>query len=254
MKLPLAALVIVAASALAGWVTAGPEDPCASMEVGSAHYLVCTLPTHAYVVSVGHNPGQEGRHQTVLDDRDRLIAGNRRPILVMNGGMYHADLSPVGLLVEEGQELSPLNLASGSGNFFLKPNGVFWVDSDGRAGVTEAGAYARSDRAVRFASQSGPLLVAGGQMHPAILPDGTSRYIRNGVGIRSNGDVVLVISRTAVSLGAFAQLFRDTLDCPDALYLDGSVSALAGPNGLRAGRRAPAGPTLRVERRWAEAG
>ena len=109
------------------------------------------------------------------------------PVLAMNAGMYHADMDPVGLYVEDGTELSGLNTDDGFGNFFLKPNGVFFIGMDGKAGLMESETYAEAGMMARFATQSGPMLVINGEIHPRFLPDGTTRYIRNGVGVREDG-------------------------------------------------------------------
>lgn len=154
-----------------------------------------------------------------------LAARNRQLVFAMNAGMYHADFSPVGLLVQEGRELSPLNLAAGTGNFFLKPNGVFLV-SEARARVVESSEYAALPKeGVRLATQSGPLLLRRGVVHPAFIPDSDSRKIRNGVGV-SGHTAIFVISEQPVNFYEFALYFRDVLHCRDALYLDGTVSAL----------------------------
>lgn len=179
--------------------------------------------------------------------RTRIAAG-RRPVLAMNGGMYDLSLAPIGLLVENGRTLKPLNSRDGPGNFHLQPNGVFAVDRSGRASVVETGRWRTTDQTA-FATQSGPMLVIGGDLHPAFDHDGASRYRRNGVGVRADGTVVLAISRGRVSFGAFARLFRDTLDCPNALFLDGAVSALAVPEGPVVGGTFPAGPVLIVDRK-----
>jgi len=145
----------------------------------------------------------------------------------MNAGMYHADASPVGLLVIDGRELSPLNLDDGQGNFFLKPNGVFSVDGQG-AHVVDAVDYSASKDGVRLATQSGPLLLKHGQIHPAFRPTSASRYIRNGV-CAQGGQAVFVISERPVTFHEFASFFLDELHCQDALYLDGAVSSLWSP-------------------------
>ncbi|MFG6486063.1 phosphodiester glycosidase family protein [Roseateles sp. BYS78W] len=146
----------------------------------------------------------------------------------MNAGMYHADAAPVGLLVIDGRELSPLNLADGQGNFFLKPNGVFFIDATG-AHVADAADYAAAAHdGVRLATQSGPLLLKHGQIHPAFRPSSASRYIRNGV-CAQGGQVVFVISERPVTFHEFASFFLDELHCQDALYLDGAVSSLWSP-------------------------
>ncbi|TGQ96857.1 hypothetical protein EN847_33175, partial [Mesorhizobium sp. M1C.F.Ca.ET.204.01.1.1] len=126
-------------------------------------------------------------------------------------------------------ERAPLNLADAKGNFFLKPNGVFLIGRDGKAAVMESSAYAGAKPDSVFATQSGPMLVIDGALHPRFDQNGTSRYVRNGVGVRDGGTVVLAISRSEVSLGSFARLFRDQLGCPNALFLDGSISSLYAP-------------------------
>lgn len=184
-------------------------------------------------------------------ERD-LAARGRTALVTMNAGMYEPDLSPVGLFVSGGVALSPLNTRAGGGNFYMKPNGVFFV-AGGKAGIMETRAFARSGRAPELATQSGPLMVRAGQIHPRFQSDGDSRKIRNGIGVRKDGTIVLAISRQGISFGQFARLFRDDLRCPDALYLDGSVSQLSQDG--EAGRmttgesvpwRKPLGPVLSV--------
>ena len=153
-----------------------------------------------------------------------LARHNRQLVFAMNAGMYHADFAPVGLLVQEGREVSPLNLLPGEGNFFLKPNGVFLV-SGTQPRVVESSEYPALSSGVRLATQSGPLLLRRGVVHPAFIPDSDSRKIRNGVGV-SGHTALFVISEDPVNFYEFALYFRDVLHCRDALYLDGTVSAL----------------------------
>lgn len=167
-----------------------------------------------------------------------LSARGQSLAFAMNAGMYHPDLSPVGLFVADGRELAPLSTAAGKGNFFLKPNGVFHVTDTGAAssqlrfGVTETGRYAalRGDPRRRsklvLATQSGPMLLTDGKLHPAFRPDSDSRLLRNGVGIVSPRVAVFAISDAPVNFYEFALLFRDVLGCRDALYLDGNISSL----------------------------
>ena len=144
--------------------------------------------------------------------------------------------------------MSPLNTADAPGNFFMKPNGVFFIDKQGRPGVLETGAYAAAKPAVEFATQSGPMLVIDGAIHPRFEPDGSSRYSRNGVGIDREGRAVFAISTTAVSLGVFARLFRDELGCANALFFDGGISALHDGTRYLVGGEHPAGPIVAAER------
>lgn len=164
----------------------------------------------------------------------------------MNAGMYHADFSPVGLLVIDGKQLSPLNLNDGSGNFFLKPNGVFLL-ADSGARVVEASEYPKVAGGVRLATQSGPLLLRHGVIHPAFNPNSLSKLIRNGVGV-AGGKVFFVISEAPVNFHEFAVFFRDSLHCADALYLDGTVSSLYLPAQKRRDVKAELGPMIGVIR------
>src|SRR5258708_7453084 len=84
----------------------------------------------------------------------------------MNAGMFHSDFSPVGLLVIDGRQVAPLNLGTGFGNFYLRPNGVFLVSRSGPR-IVESSEYPHFSQGVRLATQSGPLLVRRGIINPA---------------------------------------------------------------------------------------
>ena len=249
--------ILVAATAIIWWprrpeppppLVVGGElpAPCRNVAFEAVTYVVCEIDLRADSIGVFH-AGADGKPFGSLEAFDTAVAGEGRPVLLaMNGGMYHEDLSPVGLLVEDGVEKSPLNLADADGNFFLKPNGVFLVGKDGKAAVMESSAYAAARPDVAFATQSGPMLVIDGQIHPRFEANGTSRYVRNGVGMRDENTVVLAVSRSEVSLGSFARLFRDALGCRNALFLDGAVSALSDGKRMIVGGKYPAGPIISV--------
>ncbi|MGX9143836.1 phosphodiester glycosidase family protein [Mesorhizobium sp. 128a] len=220
--------------------------PCRNVAFEAVTYVVCEIDLRADSIGVFH-AAADGKPYGSLETFDKAVAAEGRPVLLsMNGGMYHEDLSPVGLLVEDGSEKSPLNLADAEGNFFLKPNGVFLLGKDGKAAVMESSAYAAARPDVAFATQSGPMLVIGGALHPRFETNGSSRYIRNGVGVRDENTVVLAISRSEVSFGSFARLFRDALGCRNALFLDGAVSALSNGTRMIVGGKYPAGPIISV--------
>lgn len=175
----------------------------------------------------------------------RLVAARRLDealavpgaLAVTNGGLFHAPGAPVGWTVIAGEETQPLERGAGEGNFFLMPNGAFWLDAAGPH-------VASTDRiapigAVRAATQSGPLLVEAGALHPAFRADGTSRKVRSGVGVVDQDTVVLARCEP-LTFHAFARLFRDVLRAPDALFLDGTISVLAGPD-------TPVPPALRAQ-------
>jgi uncharacterized protein YigE (DUF2233 family) len=177
---------------------------------------------------------------------ERLLqARGQRLLFAMNGGMYQPDLSPVGLCVVDASQLAPLNVANGEGNFFLKPNGVFLVTSNG-ALVIESSKYAARPDTVLLATQSGPLLVESGVIHSRLNPNSTSRLIRNGVGVRVSGEVVFAMTEEPINFHEFATLFRDQLKCTDALYLDGVISSLHAPPLKRSDVKTDLGPIIAV--------
>ncbi|ASM73703.1 MULTISPECIES: phosphodiester glycosidase family protein [Roseobacteraceae] len=148
----------------------------------------------------------------------------------MNAGMYHEDRAPVGLYLEDGQQEMGLVSSAGPGNFGLLPNGVLCLRK-GRAQVIETLRFAREKPTCADATQSGPMLVIDGELHPRFLVDSTSRYVRNGVGTTANGrNAVFVISNNLVSFYDFGSFFRDVLKLPQALYFDGNVSRLYAPD------------------------
>ncbi len=161
----------------------------------------------------------------------------------MNAGMYGEDGRPIGLAIVEGRQVRAINRRRGGGNFHLIPNGVFQVHRDGRAEVISSDRW-RPSTTIRIATQSGPMLVIDGKLHPAFSPDGSSRHIRNGVGIAPDGRPRFVISEDAVSLGKFARFFRDSLKCRNALFFDGAVSALWDPANHRRDLTTELGPMV----------
>ena len=163
----------------------------------------------------------------------------------MNAGMFHRDLAPVGLYIEGGTQTAPLITRNGPGNFGLLPNGVFCAGD--RFSVVESRTYAKTEPACRFASQTGPMLVIDGVLHPKFLPDSDSLNIRNGVGVSDDGlRAIFVISNTEVNFHTFARLFRDQLGIKNALYFDGSISRLYAPQLDRHDGGFPMGPIVGV--------
>ena len=186
--------------------------------------------------------GQPFKH---FDQLKSWLAGkNKQLLFAMNAGMYQQDLSPLGLLVQDGKQVSRLNLSDGTGNFYLKPNGVFLVSGSGPR-IVESSEYPSLAQGVRLATQSGPLLVRNGALHPSINAASTSRLIRNGVGVSGN-TIMFVISEQPVNFYELATYFRDELHCPDALYLDGVVSSLYSTELQRNDSRADLGPIIAV--------
>jgi len=162
----------------------------------------------------------------------------------MNAGMFDDKGAPVGLAVSAGKEVHPLNKRQkGPGNFHMMPNGVFLVLTSGKAKIYPGDSIPPGTNP-ELATQSGPMLVIRGKLHPAFEPDGRSRYIRNGVGITEDGKPLFVISQDPVSFGKLARFFRDVLKTPDALYFDGAVSSLWDPANGRMDSHSPLGPII----------
>lgn len=143
-------------------------------------------------------------------------------VFAMNGGMYKTDNSPLGLYIENFKTLSPLNTAFGKGNFYLQPNGVFFINANNEPGICATPDF-KKQATIKFATQSGPMLVTDGNIHPVFTKGSTSLYVRNGVGILPGNKAVFVMSKQPVNFFDFACHFK-TLGCQQALYLDGFVS------------------------------
>ncbi|WP_426218510.1 phosphodiester glycosidase family protein [Methylobacterium sp. NFXW15] len=239
-RLAGAAAFVVAVSP-AAWAASNSAEPCRAVEAQGESFTVCTIDLRRRSVKLfwRRPDGQAYASLSALAE-----AQGPKLSFAMNGGMYDKDQAPVGLYVEDGRELHSLSTADGPGNFHLKPNGVFYVKGD-RAGVLDTGHYVKARLKPDFATQSGPMLVIDGHIHPKISADGPSQKIRNGVGTREGGHVaVFAISERPVSFGAFARLFRDDLGCRNALFLDGSVSSLYAPNLNRSDIGRPLGPLI----------
>ncbi len=182
-----------------------------------------------------------------FDNVARALEDNGETLLfAMNAGMYHSDRSPVGHYVENGVERSPVISTDGPGNFGLLPNGVFCV-GDGIAQVYETKRFQREAPNCTFASQSGPMLVIDGKLHPRFLKDSDSTYIRNGVGASGDGKTLwFAMSRASVNFHTFGRFFRDGLKVPQALYFDGNISRLYAPGMGRNDGGFPMGPIVGV--------
>jgi prepilin-type processing-associated H-X9-DG protein len=172
-----------------------------------------------------------------------LKAADQNLMFAMNAGMYDENQKPIGFYVEDGQQSKKINRRGGGGNFHLKPNGVFYV-KNGKPNVVETEAFVKSGVKPEFASQSGPMLVINGKIHPKFSPTGTSRKLRNGVGIDAAGRAYFVISENAVTFWEFASFFKDELKTPNALFFDGSVSSLYAPEVNRNDGFLPIGPIV----------
>jgi uncharacterized protein YigE (DUF2233 family) len=240
------AAVIAAPLAVSAAAPASANGPCSPFQHEGARYTICRADPARTTIRIAWQRG-DGTPYALLSRLPRVDAVTRRQLqFALNGGMFHADLKPVGLYVEKGRQLSAANTRKGPGNFHLRPNGVFYLTGK-RAGVMETRAFVRRKMKVDEATQSGPMLVIDGKLHPLFIRAGTSKKIRDGVGVDRNGQVVFAISEDPVSFAQFGRLYLDALKCPNALFLDGgSAPALYVPATGRLGNILPLGPMIAV--------
>ena len=236
-------MVMLAVLAFAATASAG--EACQKVRHLGDGYTICTFDPAHDDIRIFHND-RSGKPYGSFRALEMDLRQDRVYVrFAMNGGMYLDDQSPVGLFVENGRELKAINTNSGWGNFHLLPNGVFYT-SPGKAAVMESKAFAASGIKPLYATQSGPMLVIGGKLHPSFLADSTSLKTRNGVGVTVDGLVVFAISDGPVRFHDFATLFRDDLKCPNALFLDGSISSVDIPEWQRRDSLFPLGPIIAV--------
>ena len=244
---PMAVLTLAAALRLGMLSPAFAETaPCQPISYQRNAYTVCEIDLRRYAVRLfwKRPDGQPYGYLSALPHALERTAG--KLLFATNAGMFDSALKPVGLYIEQGRELVHANTRSGYGNFHMKPNGVFFINGEA-AGVIETGAYLRQRPHADLATQSGPMLVIDGRMHPRFDRNSTSLKVRSGVGVRDPQTVVFAISRGEVSFAAFAQLFKEHLHCANALFLDGgSAPSIYVPTGAGGGNVLGLGPMLGV--------
>jgi uncharacterized protein YigE (DUF2233 family) len=245
----IAFLLAAAASLTASRKSVAESPLCRSLDYERNAYTICEVDLRRHAVRL-YWKRPDGAPYAYLKALPQAIEGKAGKLMfATNAGMFDPSLKPVGLYIEQGRKLVRANTRSGYGNFHMKPNGVFYVAGD-TAGVRETGAYLRKRPQADLATQSGPMLVINGNVHPRFDRNSTSLKARNGVGIQDPHTVVFAISEGEVSFAAFARLFRDGLKCSNALFLDGgSAPSLYAPSLRRGGNFLSLGPMLGVFRK-----
>jgi uncharacterized protein YigE (DUF2233 family) len=205
-------------------------EPCREQSFKGAAYIVCSFDPAQENLRMFWRGGDGAPYRTFAALAADLNKTGRSLRFAINGGMYDDDLAPVGLYIENGRTLVPANTKTVSGapgqipNFYKKPNGVFYLGG-GKAGILETGRFLAATPKADYASQSGPMLVIDGKLHPAFIVNSTDRKPRSGVGIARGTSVHFAISKSWVNFHDFASFFRDALGCGDALFLDGGFAA-----------------------------
>lgn len=225
------------------------KEPCAPVKFEGHTYTLCEASLSRFDIRIfwRRPDGAPYGYLRTLPGADRK---GGRLAFALNGGMFHPDYRPVGLYIEDGRELVRANTAKGPGNFHLKPNGVFYA-GEGVAGVLETGAYLKEKPKAQFATQSGPMLVIDGRLHPRIAKANASAKMRDGVCVR-DAAAFFAISEDEVPFDTFERLFRDGLKCRNALFLDGgSAPALYVPSARPGNSFLSLGPMIAVyEKRY----
>ncbi len=238
MKRTIAALAAASLAALtlfcAGQTARAGQQPCQPHTFEGNSYTLCEAPLNRFSIRLfWQRP--DGAPYSYLSALPKTDVTGGRLAFALNGGMFHPDYKPVGLYIEDGRELVRANTRPGPGNFHLKPNGIFYAGED-EAGVLETSAFLRKKPNALYATQSGPMLVVDGKLHPRIAKANVSAKARDGVCVRGAGDVLFAISEGEVPFDTFERLFRDGLKCRNALFLDGGTApALYVPSASRGG-------------------
>ena len=227
---------------------AEPERNCRKIAHESATYVTCTFDLRKHDLRLFLNDASGAPYGSFRALKADLASQGMALPFAMNGGMYHRDRSPVGYYVEGRRKLQDAVTGPGPGNFHMRPNGIFFIEGK-TAGVMETRAFLKRNRRPDYATQSGPMLVIDGKLHPRFIAGSDFRKRRNGVGIINRHEVVFAISDTAVSFHDFATLFRDKLACSNALFLDGTISSLYAREIGRADFLWPVGPIIAVVER-----
>jgi uncharacterized protein YigE (DUF2233 family) len=208
---------------------AAKAKACRNEAFEGASYIVCRFDASKEDLRIVWRNGDGEPYRTFSALAAEIKAKGKTLVFAMNGGMYKDDFAPVGLHIENGRQLVPADTATISGapseipNFYKKPNGVFYVGG-GKAGILETGRFLAERPNTEFATQSGPMLVIDGAIHPAFIANSTDRKPRNGVGLSSPTEAHFVISKGRVNFHDFARFFREGLGCANALFLDGGAA------------------------------
>lgn len=203
---------------------------CAEESFEGSGFVVCTFDPATSDLRLFWKDAEGRPFRTFSNLAASVRNAGRELVFAGNAGMYQTDFTPLGLYVEHGEELQQADTTTIERpprqvpNFYKKPNGIFFLDETG-AGILPTEEFLDARRVVRFATQSGPMLVIENALHPALIPGSTDTTRRSGVGVCEGGQVRFAISNGEVNFHDFARLFRDRLACPNALFLDGGRGA-----------------------------
>lgn len=207
---------------LAGLSSFKADDRCSQSPLDFKHISYVADPLNHKLAFFWKD--ENGTNYKNFENLREVLKGQRKSLVfAMNGGMYTKELSPLGLYIEKGKVLSKLNTTkTAHGNFYLQPNGVFYLNKDGSPVICTTPNFELHED-IDYATQSGPMLVIDGTIHPAFRQGSRNVHIRNGVGILPDGKLLFIMTKEKINFYDFATLFKEQ-GCKNALYLDGFVS------------------------------
>jgi uncharacterized protein YigE (DUF2233 family) len=210
-------LTTLAIIAIVGLVIYGQKGP-----KGNEEFVSYTLDVKRQDLKFYWKDDKQEVLKSISSLKSWLDTKNKTLKFAMNGGMFKKDNTPQGLYIENYKTVTSLDTTSGNGNFYLKPNGVFYITTDNHPVIKKTADFQNSEN-IKYATQSGPMLVIDGQIHSAFKKGSTNLNVRNGVGILADNKVIFAMSKNEINFYDFANYFK-RLGCKTALYLDGFVS------------------------------
>jgi uncharacterized protein YigE (DUF2233 family) len=223
MKYPILGKILLVFS-IAGYLDCGSTQKSAKSE-GLTDFIVNSNEAN---IEFFWKDNDGNIFRNIENLRKYTETNGRKLRFAMNGGMYQENNKPLGLFIQNQKTITPLNTREeANGNFYLKPNGVFYITTAKKAFITLTQNF-KSDEQIKFATQSGPMLVIEGEINPVFKQNSDNLNIRNGVCVLDDSKIVFVISERQVNFYDFAAHFKN-LGCRDALYLDGFVSRIYLP-------------------------
>lgn len=225
--------MIAAAGVLPAQLSAGVR----ATDVSAHDFKTFVIDPSRHQLSLHWQNAQGLSFRSLKSVKQALSDKGQKVLAVMNAGIYDKKYRPLGLHIEDGQALRSIDRRRGAGNFYLKPNGVFFVGKKGAAIVRTSDFRLTDD--MTLATQSGPLLFDQNGLHPAFIKNSKHKHYRNAIGVRKDGHIVFAMSTKPVTFWQLAHFLRDESKCEAGLYLDGFISQLwqQGQRGPRGGYR-----------------
>ncbi|MEM1162670.1 MAG: phosphodiester glycosidase family protein [Pseudomonadota bacterium] len=208
------------------WITLVRAIPIAigtflslSASSAAANPTVFTFSPRTYDLQL-HWKNGEDQFWTLDAVREHLESQDRCVAFLSNAGIYGEDYAPLGLHIENGEQVRGVNPAKGSGNFSWN-SGVFAL-RDGRPEVRRHTAWP-GNRGVNVANQSGPALVIGGKRTSAGRSD-AGRYSRGAIVSYRDGRAGFVHTSSRIEFRRMVDLAQAKGRVQGMLYLDGRIN------------------------------